>query len=67
MEWRPVAPKSRLKNPPKEESKKKDREEKTYLDVLQGLQKTLKGMINTQTTRKQSQAPKGATASQATK
>jgi hypothetical protein len=48
-------------------SKKKEREEKTYLDVLQGSQKTLKGIINTRNTRKQGQAPKGATTSQASK
>jgi hypothetical protein len=44
-------------------SKKKEREEKTYLDVLQGSQKTLKGMINMCTTRKQVYSPKGSTTS----
>lgn len=48
-------------------SKKKRREEKTYLDVLQGSQKTLKGMMNTKSRRKHGQAPKGATTSQASK
>ena len=48
-------------------TKKKQREEKTYLDILQGSQKTLKGMINTRSTIKQGQAPKGATTSQASK
>ena len=48
-------------------SKKKQREEKTYLDVLQGSQKTLKGMMNTRSERKQSKAPKGATTSQVSK
>jgi len=42
-------------------SKKKEREEKTYLDVLQGSQQTLKGMINTRSTKKKGSAPKGAT------
>ena len=48
-------------------SKKKQREEKTYLDILQGSQKTLKGMMNTRSGRKQSRAPKGATTSQISK
>ena len=48
-------------------SKKKQREEKTYLDVLQGSQKTLKGMMNTRSGRKHGTAPKGATISQANK
>jgi hypothetical protein len=48
-------------------SKKKEREEKTYLDVLQGSQKTLKGMVNTRNTRKQGRALKGANASQPSK
>jgi hypothetical protein len=48
-------------------SKKKEREEKTYLDVLQGSQKTLKGMVNTRNTKKQGRAQKGATASQPSK
>jgi len=43
-------------------SKKKEREEKTYLDVLQGSQKTLKGMVNTRSTKKQGWAKKGALA-----
>eukprot|EP00253_Pinus_taeda_P022199 PITA_22199 len=45
-------------------SKKKQREEKTYLDILQGSQKTLKGMMNTRSGRKHNRAPKGATPSQ---
>eukprot|EP00253_Pinus_taeda_P033123 PITA_33123 len=48
-------------------SKKKLREETTYRDVLQGSQKTLKGMMNTRSGRKQGSAPKGATSSQANK
>ena len=48
-------------------TKKKQREQKTYLDILQGSQKTLKGMINSRSTIKQGQAPKGATTSQASK
>jgi hypothetical protein len=42
-------------------SKKKEREEKTYRDVLQGSQQTLKGMINTRSTKKKGSTPKGAT------
>ena len=48
-------------------SKKKQREEKTYLDVLQGSQKTLKGMMNTRSGRKQNRAPRGVTTSQVSK
>lgn len=48
-------------------SKKKLREEKTYRDVLQGSQKTLKGMMNTRSGRKHGSAPKGATVPQANK
>ena len=40
-------------------SKKKQREEKSYADVLQGSQKTLKSMMNTRS--KIGQASKGAT------
>jgi hypothetical protein len=45
-------------------SKKKKREEATYLDVLQGSQKTLKGMMNTRSTKKNGPAQKGAASSQ---
>lgn len=48
-------------------SKKKQREEKTYLDVLQGSHKTLKGMMNTRSRCKHGTAPKEATTSQANK
>lgn len=48
-------------------SKKKQREEKTYLDVLQGSQKTLKGMMNTGSGRKSNRAPKGASIPQVSK
>eukprot|EP00253_Pinus_taeda_P016544 PITA_16544 len=48
-------------------SKKKQREEKTYMDVLQGSQKTLKGMMNTKSGRKHNKASKGATPSQPSK
>lgn len=48
-------------------SKKKQREEKTCLDVLQGCQKTLKGMMNTRSRCKHGQSPKGATTFQASK
>ena len=45
-------------------TKKKETEEKTYLDVLQGSQHTLKGMISTRSTKNLGSAPKGATSSQ---
>eukprot|EP00253_Pinus_taeda_P020733 PITA_20733 len=41
-------------------SKKKQREEETYKDVLQGSQKTLKSMMNTRSGRKSNKAPMGA-------
>eukprot|EP00253_Pinus_taeda_P008795 PITA_08795 len=44
-------------------SKKKQREEITYRDVLQGSQKTLKGMMNTRSGRKHNRAPKGVSPS----
>jgi len=44
-------------------SKKKKREEATYLDVLQGSQKTLKGMMNTRAKKQNVLAQKGATSS----
>lgn len=48
-------------------SKKKQREEKTYIDVLQGSQKTLKGMMNTRSGRKSNRAPIGASSPQFSK
>ena len=51
-----------IKNPRGRKSKKKQREEKSYADVLQGSQKTLKSMMNTRS--KIGQAPKGAAPSQ---
>ena len=48
-------------------SKKKQREEKTYQDVLQGSQKTLKGMMNTRSGHKSNRAPKGASIPQVSK
>lgn len=41
-------------------SNKKQREEETYKDVLQGSQKTLKSMMNTRSGRKSNKAPMGA-------
>ena len=51
-----------VKNPRGRKSKKKQREEKSYADVLQGSQKTLKSMMNTRS--KIGQASKGAAPSQ---
>ena len=50
-----------IKNPRGQKSKKKMREEATYLAVLEGSQKTLKGIMNTISKKGSTPAPKGAT------
>ena len=49
-----------FKNPRGRKSKKKKREEATYLAVLEGSQKTLKGMMHTQSKKGTASASKGA-------
>ena len=53
----PAAP---IKNPRGRKSKKKQREEATYLVVLEGSQKTLKGIMNTRSKKGRASASKGA-------
>ena len=48
-----------IKNPRGRKSKKKKREEATYLAILDGSQKTLKGIMNTRSKKGTTQAPKG--------
>ena len=50
-----------FKNPRGRKSKKKQREEATYLAVLDGSQKTLKGIMNTRSKKGSGPASKGAT------
>ena len=54
----PAAP---IKNPRGRKSKKKKREEATYLAVLEGSQKTLKGIMHTRSKKGTATASKGAT------
>ena len=49
-----------FKNSRGRKSTKKKREEATYLSVLEGSQKTLKGMLNTRSKKGPAAAPKGA-------
>ena len=49
-----------IKNPRGRKSKKKKREEATYLAVLEGSQKTLKGIMHTRSKKGTAPASKGA-------
>ena len=49
-----------IKNPRGRKSKKKKREEATYLAILEGSQKTLKGIMNTRSKKGTAPASKGA-------
>ena len=49
-----------IKKPRGRKSKKKKREEATYLAVLEGSQKTLKGIMNTRSKKGPDMASKGA-------
>ena len=49
-----------FKNPRGRKSTRKKREEVTYLSVLEGSQKTLKGMLNTRSKKGPTSASKGA-------
>ena len=49
-----------IKNPRGRKSKKKKREEATYLAVLEGSQKTLKGMMHTRYKKGIASASKGS-------
>ena len=48
-----------FKNPRGRKTKKKKREEETYLSVLKGSQKTLKGMMHTRSKKGMASASKG--------
>ena len=50
-----------FKNPRGRKSKKKQREEASYLEILEGSQKTLKGLMNTISKKGSGPASKGAT------
>ena len=50
-----------FKNPRGQKSKKKQREEASYLEILEGSQKTLKGIMNTRSKKGSGPASKGAT------
>ena len=53
-----------IKNPRGRKSKKKQREEATYLAVLEGSQKTLKGIMHTRSKKGAVPASKGANPTQ---